>query len=206
MLAAYVILILILIVILIKIYIKIRCPFWSIQPVFQIYNIAYWLSPPNIIQKDMPPINKYYDFTIQFTEQLEQKKDFYKLISKHYLRKKNVQYSPPKEGVFSYFEKHNKKCFFSLQYKFNKLIGAMTTRPLEAILHGEKYSIYYVDFLCIHSKHRKQGNAPKIIYTHYVQSRKRTDNTIFLFKREDRVNKIVPLATFSTYLFSSIFF
>ena len=62
MLAAYVILILILIIILIKIYIKIRCPFWSIQPVFQIYNIAYWLSPPKIIQKDMPPINKYYDF------------------------------------------------------------------------------------------------------------------------------------------------
>ena len=44
-------------------YLKCKMPFWSKQPVFHWYNLAYWLSgPPGFISKELPLINKYVDF------------------------------------------------------------------------------------------------------------------------------------------------
>ena len=40
--------------------------------------------------------------------------------------------------------------------------------------------LYYVDYLCVHSRHRKKGIAPKTIYSHYVNHRYKHNNVIFL--------------------------
>ena len=46
-------------------YVKVKYKFWSIQPVFHIYNLKYWLWPPGIIQHKMPPKTKYYNWRIE---------------------------------------------------------------------------------------------------------------------------------------------
>ena len=56
--------------------------------------------------------------------------------------------------------------------KNNNMVSTMTTRPLHCFINGEKMNIYYVDFLCVHKDKRKQGIAPEIIYSHYVNQSK----------------------------------
>ena len=82
-----------------------------------------------------------------------------------------------------------------------KLIGTMSTRPLDCYIGNNKLQVQYVDFLCVHQKYRKKGLAPKIIYTHYVNSRNSDDTVVFLFKREGTTTAIVPLTTYNNYLF-----
>ena len=200
----YIILFIILLILLLKLFIKIKYPFWSIQPVFHYYNIQYWFSDPKIIQKKLPLKNKYYDYCINFEKELneDQKNWIFDLIKHHYLRNKITNYIPTKKSIFEYFEKHEKPCYFSLSFHNNKLTSTMTTRPLTIYKKNEEISIYYVDYLCVHNDYRKKGHAPNIIYTHYINSRYRTKNLIFLFKREGKQNKIVPLASYLTYGFS----
>ena len=50
--------------VLVYLTIKFKHRFWSIQPVFHIYNIFYWMFPPGIIQTKIPKLTKYYDPTI----------------------------------------------------------------------------------------------------------------------------------------------
>ena len=69
----------------------------------------------------------------------------------------------------------------------------MTSRPITCTINNNSINVGYVDFLCVHKKHRKKGIAQKIIYTHAVQASQNMENPIFLFKREGKLNFIVPL-------------
>jgi hypothetical protein len=62
-------------------------------------------------------------------------------------------------------------------------------------------TINYVDFLCVHTKHRKKNYAGKQIYTHYCHTRNKSNNIVSLFKRESKSNMIVPLTVYKNYLF-----
>ena len=39
-------------------YVRISLKFWSLQPVFHIYNLLYWIRPPGLIHPELPEINK----------------------------------------------------------------------------------------------------------------------------------------------------
>lgn len=205
MLLLYYILIVIAIIIILIAYFKLKYPFWSKQPVFHFHNLYYWLMPPGIIQHDPPEKNKYYDETIFFFEFFKmptQKKalcEFF--IKNNYMPHKHELYKPPKHGVINYLKGHNDKSYFSFIEKGKKIIATMTTRPLTCKIDNKLFPLYYVDFLCVHEKHRKKGIAPKIIYTHYVKHREKHKNCIFLFKREGAKNAIVPLTNYYNYLF-----
>jgi GNAT superfamily N-acetyltransferase len=111
-----------------------------------------------------------------------------------------------------------------------KIIGCMTSRPINIFIN-KKYIInensilnnkntfskslfpskieypvfkaYYVDYLCVDKKYRKQGIAPQLIQTHhYNQSHLNKNISISIFKREDNLNGIVPLCVYDTYGFS----
>lgn len=215
----YILLTIVILYLLFFAFIKIKFRFWSIQPVFHLYNLFYWLWPCGIIQHGQPPVNKFFDgkiLTQSFQDVSTENKDlFYILIKSHFLANKKDIYSPPKYGVLDYFHAHNKKSFLSLQTEstyirdagklptesIKKVVSAMTTRPLNAILDGNKLNIGYVDFLCVHKKYRKKGLAPKIIYTHYLNCRKEKAGQVFLFKREGIINFIVPLTVYYSYIF-----
>ena len=81
------------------------------------------------------------------------------------------------------------------------LVSSMTTRPLKCIVDKHQLNLYYVDFLCVHKRHRKKGIAPKTIYSHYYNHRYKYDNTVFLFKREGETTAIVPLCAYKNYGF-----
>jgi len=59
----------ILIIFIIYIYIRLKFGFWAIQPVFHVYDFAYMLNPPGIIDDYLPQKNlstKLIPFIILF--------------------------------------------------------------------------------------------------------------------------------------------
>lgn len=203
----YIILFIIIILLLIAVY-KLKFPFWSKQPVFHYHNLYYWMFPPGIIQHNKPTINKFYDQKIFFSSYLNtptlKKALFANFIKKQYMPHKKERYSPPIKGVLNYFKGHNKNAYLSMMYSktnHRKLIGTMSTRPLDCYINNNKMILYYVDFLCVHKKYRKKGLAPKIIYSHYINNRNKDETVVFLFKREGTTTSIVPLTIYNNYLF-----
>ena len=209
----YVLLGLIIFYLLFFAFIKLRFRFWGSQPVFHLYNLLYWIWPCGIIQHGQPPKTKFYDAKILTKKwhdfSTKKKALFYTLIKGHFLNEKKEKYNPPKHAVLDYFQAHNKNCHLSLQFELlpntnqptQKVVSAMTTRPLNAILNGNEVGVDYVDFLCVHKSHRKKGLAQKIIYSHYFNSRKDRAGPVFLFKREGVINFIVPLTVYTAYVF-----
>ena len=200
-------------------YFKFKYPFWSNQPIFRFHNIRYWLFPPGIIEHKAPKLGKFFDrqiITKKYTQlSTNEKEDIYQLTHSHYCRENKVIYNPSHDSIFKYLENHNSPVFCSLFYKkypliditnkhnilYPKLIATITSRPLICFLDNTQITLNYVDYLCVHKKYRKQGIAPKIIYTHQARIRNNSKNTIFLFKRESHILPIVPLTTYYTYGF-----
>ena len=202
--------ILILILLILYFYYKLKYPFWSRQPVFHMHNLWYWYDPPGIIQKEKPEMNKFYKVDIEFDSfnniSSEKKRLFVEFIKNNYLPEKIEQYNPSEKSIMNYFTGHNDKAFLSLHYKnrfskFKNIISCMTTRPLECYINNDKFTLYYVDYLCVHKKERKKGIAPITIYSHYANHRFQHDNTVFCFKRERDTTLIVPLMVYKTYFF-----
>ena len=153
----YLLAIISIILLLVAIY-KLKFPFWSRQPVFHFHNLKYWIIPPGIIQHGKPEKDKYYDpdiyFDTYFNTPTKKKALFAHFIQGHFLPHKQEKYNPPKNGVLNYFKAHNNKSYLSMIYDKNnfKLIGTMSTRPLDCYIDDKKLPLYYVDFLCVHQK------------------------------------------------------
>ena len=208
-----------------KIYIKLKFGFWSIQPVFHVYDIHYILFPKGIIMHELPEKNKYTNFknieTIPFSKTSKwQKTKFIHFIKVNYLRNKGNIFKPEEKNIFPYFEGHNNLCFYTyytsdekiLDTKTNsvithkKIISVMTSRPLHVkINNGEKNAkldVYYVDYLCVDKNFRKNGIAPEMIQTHeYNQRHLNKSIAVSLFKREGELTGIVPLVAYSSFGF-----
>ena len=58
----YVFLAIIILLIIVKCFIKIKFRFWSIQPVFHIYDFYWYIFPCGIIRHELPEINRYCNF------------------------------------------------------------------------------------------------------------------------------------------------
>ena len=81
-----------------------------------------------------------------------------------------------------------------------ELIGVITCRPLYITHLNHYFSVYYVDYLCIHKHHRKKGIAPQLIQTlGYQHSKETRKHHIYLFKKETNITGIVPLTIYKTY-------
>jgi hypothetical protein len=200
-------------------YIRFRFRFWSQQPVFHIYNLWAWIYPYGLVQHAQPPMTKFYDTTVnhcQFGELSAEKKElFYHLINGHFMPHKREQYSPTRKAVFDYLKGHAAPVWISLLFDSQiladkgvngldttrRLIGAMTSRPIDMLLYDKPLSVSYVDYLCVHKSQRKKGVAPRVIYSHYRNSRMKNSRDVFLFKREGTVNFMVPLTAYMAYCF-----
>jgi len=108
------------------IYIKIKFHFWSLQPVFHIYDIMYWIKPPKRILYDFPPLNKYVNLVnIQTitTESLSETKStrICNFINSYYLRGNKINYLPSKSNIMSYLNGSNYPSYVSI-YTQSKLL------------------------------------------------------------------------------------
>ena len=150
------------ILILIIAYIKIKFRFWSIQPVFHIYDFYWYLFPCGIINHELPEKNKYCNFNeIETIKNLcdntgdnginkVKLSRFVKFIQTNYLQNKENKYLPEIENIVPYFTGHNSSCFFSFYNKLKILensqnelieekdiISVMTSRPLHVSINND---------------------------------------------------------------------
>ena len=155
-----ILLIIIILIIVTYGYIKVKYRFWSMQPVFHVYNILYWVRPPGRIEYQLPIQNRYVNQNnISFREFSLLEQDTIdvstKLIQEHYLKVKDAHYNPKVNNIVPYFHGHQDPCFLSTYVIKDLLdnketIGTMTSRPLDVYLYGKKMSVHYVDHLCVH--------------------------------------------------------
>lgn len=199
--------------------IKIKFKFWSIQPVFHLYNIWYWMFPPGIINNTPPVPNKYTnldDITFVTYDSLStnDRENFIEFIQQHFLNTTEVKYKPKRENIIPYFD-NTKNSFFSMFYEKDckmdknnqivstqKLIAVMTSRLLNVCIRNNDFTTYYVDYLCVHEDKRQQGIAQQIIQTHDYYQRTRTNIPTSLFKKEGKLHAMVPLVIYRTYGFN----
>lgn len=217
----YFIVIIIFIIISILFYIRVKFPFWGIQPVFHIYDLHYWFYNKGIIRKELPPKNKYVNLkhihTIDFFNIDElTKKQIVMLIRLHYLSNGDTnKYLPTINNIEPYFKGHNSKTFLSYYteptilidnksktIETTNVIGVITSRPLHVSIYGNKFDVYYVDYLCVHKLKRKKNIATQLIQTHeYNQSYANRNISVSLFKREEELTGIVPLTIYKAYCY-----
>ena len=203
-------------------YIRIKMKFWHTQPVFHIYNIWYWFNPPGLILETAPELNKYtniidiktYGISDINKTLLDRACHF---IKAYYVQSPNAKYVPEKKQIIDYLESCNNESYLTL-YQTPKLlfekaepssvaddiVSVITARPLNITLKEKKpFTLYYVDNLCVHPDYRKGGIAPQTIQTHYYNLRKNNPKIkACLFKREGKLNAIVPLTTYKTVCFN----
>jgi len=134
----------------------------------------------------------------------EKKAPMCNLIQGHYLYNKKAKYTPKKSDILEYFNFNNPSAIISLYIDPipQSILGCITGRQLIGHIGSNNINIHYVDFLCIKKKFRKKQLAPKLIYSHYFNSRKLGSSPIFMFKREGNVNFMVPITVYKTYAIS----
>ena len=211
-------------ILLFFIYVRLTFKFWSMQPVFHVYDFYYWFVNVGIIRKELPSKNRYVNFNKIKTKCFENiseltQKQIITLIRLNYYRNKENKYDPHTKNVIPYFAGHNAPTFWSyylepVLYIDNKtsktiedrqIVGVITSRPLHVIIFNNNKSIfdvYYVDYLCVNKNWRKKNIAPQLIQTHeYNQSHNNRKICVSLFKREEELTGIIPLTIYKTYCF-----
>ena len=145
----YIILVLIIIFLILAAYIKIKFKFWSIQPVFHVYDLHYYFYKYGVILSELPEQNKYCNFknisTILFSQVNDLKLiQLVNFVKKNYLKNGDNEFIPEKENIVPYFTGHFDSCFFTYydddeilyDTKSNnnivnkKMISCISARPL----------------------------------------------------------------------------
>lgn len=212
--------IIVILVLSIKATIAIKWPFWSKQPVFHYWNMALWLKPNRLISPS-PILNKtsrYYDQSVVFEEigdaSPETIAEFCQLVRNHFMRSKEVDFSPSPGNILAHFKYHLAPSHLAYlkQPISGNMLGAITGRPLtcyfsETSIQGQvtstRIQLNYVDYLCVDTNNRKKNVAPRLIYTYYANLCETTNTAqVCLFKREGDTHFIVPLCAYMTHGFS----
>jgi hypothetical protein len=216
----YIILIILLLYLILRGIFKIKFHFWSVQPVFHIYDLQHWFNPYKVIETDLPTINKYVNiidirtYSINEISDLDTTK-FCNFLKNNYLRNKRAEYLPDQRHIMEYLKSTNKPSFISIYRKpkilytgsknINNVIindheicSVISAKVLNITFKNKKtFPLYYIDNLCVNPDMRKQGIAPKSIQTLYYNiRRKNPEINTYLFKREGEMNVIVPLTTY----------
>tara|TARA_B110000261_G_scaffold158678_1_gene195326 strand:+ start:95 stop:1270 length:1176 start_codon:yes stop_codon:yes gene_type:complete len=202
-------------------YVKITQPFWSLQPVFHVYDLHYFFYKPRVMYKDFPESTKYTNLknieTTKFSEmnstEIEKITNF---VQQNYLGEKGTKFDPKVNNIVPYFRGATNKSIWSCFYETElndigrcnvaeqrRLVGVVSSRPINIIFKSEMLNCFYVDYLCVDKLFRKKGVAPQLIQTHDYNQR-RIDKTaqVSVFKREQDLTGIVPIVAYTTYGFS----
>ena len=213
----YVMLIITAIIIIIAAIIRLKFKFWTIQPVFHIYDLHHWINPNHVIDTSLPNINKYVKLldveTLNIRDISDTSKDMIvKFICENYLD----NYCPDIDDIFSYFSTFLGKSYVSLfldnefkqtssklSYSNRDVIGIITSRPLFLTFQGkDPFIVNYVDNLTVRKDRRKRDIAPNLIETHHYHIRHINNAAnVSVFKRECEMVAIIPLTLYTTYEF-----
>ena len=115
-------------------YMRIKMRFWSLQPVFHVYNMRYWLSPPGIICTDTPvQLNKFVNMIniqvckIQDVLEVNQSRAC-QLLHDHYIGSSDprVKYFPTSSTILPYLCHNNGDAFIGIYYTPQVLLERTT--------------------------------------------------------------------------------
>jgi len=151
--------------------------------------------------------------SIRTTSQISQ------FIRDYYVIHADAVYKPSEQDILAYLQCANHSAYFNI-YKEDKMpfiteqemLGVISARLLNVTLVKKinknkhksplNFPVYYIDNLCVKPGHRQKGIAPEMIQTlHYNISRANPKVNAYLFKREGKLNAIVPLVCYDTYAF-----
>lgn len=208
MIMLYAIASIILLIILFWIQFKIINPFWSLQPVIHYHQLYLPNKPTGIIRSEfvVPKFMNYANIHTNSWNEIDgnERKAFQKHISDHFLRRRNIHYSPSlDQHIAPYFNKDS-NAYLSTYTKNGLLMGTITNRTLRIHLQNETFKIAYIDFLCVHKEYRKKIVAAELIQTHeyFQRTKSHNKNLVSFFKKEGRLTNIPPLVHFYTYAFN----
>jgi predicted GNAT family acetyltransferase len=199
-------------------YLKVYHRFWYLQPCFHFYDVLKYVQSPHVIYQqpiESSYINNTNIKTIAFKNATSlQLQEFITLIRKHFLRNKTNQYVPDLlVNILPFFSSENS--FLSIYEEKRVLLdkktdtcirdkvctGVMTSSAIEIQSRNTTLQAFYVDYLCVHKKHRKKGIAEQLIQTHERNQRNFCPTIpVSLFKREGSLNFLVPLCVYKSYL------
>lgn len=187
------------------IYIKYRHPFWFTQPVAHYYNL---LLPRGYITSIISkPI--YDNINIKFIDinsielihsSIELLNNNYLPISNNSLDYKltidffNYTLNPP--YIIPNVIKNTLKIGMITN---NQLIGLITSRPLKIHLYENYIPIFYVDYLCIDKKYRKQNLVQNLILEMANRGFKNEFKS-FIFKKEIYPLPFSYITSYNTYI------
>ena len=199
----------IILLVAVHVYRHVSSPFWSKQPIYHTYDVAYWLEKGRVINSGVPLLNRFVrpDTVLVGPVAALSEQDqngIAKLIRNHYLRTDDVSYLPDAEHVFDYMNKND--CYAARYVMNGKLLGVLTSRVLDAKLPGAaNIPIGYVDNLTVVDTHRRKGIAPNLIQTYVYSSRALDPRTlVHLFKREGVASTThVPLYSFQAAVYDA---
>jgi hypothetical protein len=143
-----------------------------------------------------------------------------KFIQDYYVIHAAATYKPSPEDIIAYLQCSNHPAFFNVYQEpkmvfengvpadttKQELIGVTSSRVLNVMLRNKKkkivFPVYYVDNLCVKPGYRKKGIPPEMIQTFYYNvSRTNSRVNAYMFKREGKLNAIVPLVYYDSYCF-----
>ena len=109
------------------------------------------------------------------------------------------------KDIFSpLMESHDTDSFVSLYYKYSKIIGCLTGRPLKMYIDSEITPLFYIDYLCVDKDMRKKGIAYALMQTHEHNQRISSQEVHYsLFKRKVPIQAVVPFVSSKTYGFKT---
>lgn len=156
-------------------FIRIKHKFWYLQPVSHYYNIL--LKQGYISSKVNNKLNNS-DFNIQYLG-LNKINNLCKLLQNNYIpiRNDNLYYSISSDFLkwtlnipynhFNNLKNIDNKLWRLGIYNNNQLIGSICSRPMIISLNNQLLPVFYVDYLCISRKYRKQ-NLAQVLISHIV--------------------------------------
>lgn len=176
--------------------------FWTMQPVLYWGNAWRLIYTPHIISPHLPAENSMVVLDCVTTSKFspDHADKLNKFIWTHYLPKKDNRFAPSDQQIIPYFKTTTHAPLIS--WFENK--GCITSRPMHVFICLStltiEFDVYYVDYLCVHSDHRKSGIAPKLIQTHHYNQRHANPGIkVSVFRREeDWMHGVLPLCSFNT--------
>ena len=171
------------------IYLKIKHPFWFSQPVSQ-YTDLFKIE--GIITENIPkPIKiKNYDIEIIDTQNKKNIDNICNLLNNNYNIDDSYRFNYDEKYIrwtlntpYKHYNiKSDNKWSLGI-YDQGKLISFINGKPIDLYINNKNLPCFYVDYLCIDKKYRKQNLAQSII-THMANNGFVDYFKLFIFKKE----------------------
>lgn len=171
------------------IYLKIKHPFWFSQPVSQYTDL---FKTEGIITKNIPKPIKLDNYLIEIinTEDKKNINDICNLLNNNYNIDDSYRFNYDEKFIrwtintpYKHYNIKSENKWSLGIYDKGQLISYINGKPIDLYIDNQNLPCFYIDYLCIDKKYRKQNLAQSII-THMANNGFVDYFKLFIFKKE----------------------